>query len=63
MEESDKNKKTEGPESQGEDKLDFIQEFIERKKLQNRILQVILDKIKKAEQNNLSQTTSKKKRP
>jgi hypothetical protein len=59
MEESDKYK-TEGQESRGEDKLDFIQEFIERKKLQNRILQEILDKIKQAEQNNISQTTRKK---
>jgi hypothetical protein len=62
MEESEKNK-TEGQESQGEDKLDFIQEFIDRKKLQNRILQEMLDKIIEAEQKNISQTTSKKQKP
>ena len=35
-----------------DDKLDFIQEFIDRKKLQNRVLQELIDKLNQAENNN-----------
>ena len=56
------NNITEGQDSQPDDKLDFIQEFIKQKKLQNRVLQEILDKIIEAEQQKISQTTSKKQK-
>lgn len=56
------NNKAEGRDGQPDDKLDFIQEFIDQKKLQNRVLQEILDKIIEAEQQNLSQTTGKKQK-
>jgi hypothetical protein len=42
-----------------EEVTEFIQEFIERKKLQNRVLQELLDKINRAEQSNQVQPTDK----
>ena len=45
-----------------EDQPESIEEFIERKKLQNRILGDIISKIKQQEINHKSQTISKKKK-
>ena len=36
------------------DNHDFIQEFIERKKLQNKVLQELIDKLKQTENQNKS---------
>jgi hypothetical protein len=40
------------------DKSDFIQDFIDRKRLQNRVLQEIIDKITQVDHGNESETTT-----
>jgi hypothetical protein len=62
MEELDKNKE-ETTNDLSHDKDDFILEFIERKKLQNRILQEIIDKLNKSSQDQDLKTNNKKKEP
>ena len=49
--------------SQAEENPDFIQEFIERKKLQNRVLQELIDKITHSEHTDKTQPTNKKQKP
>jgi hypothetical protein len=56
------NGKTEEPGDQPDDQSDFIRKFIEQKKLQNRVLGEILEKINKAERSNKSQTINKNKK-
>ena len=45
----EENEKTEEQTRKPDENPDFIQEFIERQKLQNRVLQEIIDKIKQTE--------------
>jgi hypothetical protein len=55
----DENKKTGKPGDRPENTPEYIREFIERKRLENRILQGILDKINQAEPVEKFKTTKK----
>ena len=62
MEEMEKENMEEKDNNAGDDP-DFLKEFIKRKKLQNRVLGDILDKIKQSESIQKSQTINKNKKP
>lgn len=53
----------EGQGSESDDKQDFLLKFIEQKKLQNRVLGEIIEKINKANRSNKPQTINKNKKP
>ena len=61
----EENKKNESGDDdvQPDDKSELLQDFIDRKKLENRILGEILKKIKKAENSNKSQPSTNNEKP
>jgi hypothetical protein len=61
--EENKNKESSAGNVRPGDKSELLQEFIEQKKLQNRILGEILEKIKKADESSKSQPTLKNEKP
>ena len=55
--ETDENKNIETPENEQKDDVNFIQEFIDRKKLENRVLRELIEQLNHSENHN--KTTDK----